>query len=165
MSAVLVVLVGCGGSIRKEQEHRAAHLRVSTAAVMMSGQAASCASHFRALWSAWEYAKVSGEDFASASAAVLGPEFSRMRQQLIAGKAEVEDLLARLDPVPEGLQRSVEKLKELQEIYLEIFDLAVNPPGSIDGSLEKLGEWEEEFDVEAGMLETMLSETGTGEER
>ena len=165
MSAVLVVLVGCGGSIRKEQEHRVAHLRVSTAAVMMSGQAASCASHFRAFWSAWEYAKVSGEDFASASAAVLGPESPRMRQQLIAGKAEVEDLLARLDPVPEVLQRSMEKMKKIQEIYLKIFDLAVNPPDSLDGSLEKLSEWEEEFDAEVGELETMLSEIDTGEER
>ena len=88
-----------------------------------------------------------------------------MRQQLIAGKAEVEDLLARLDPVPEVLQRSMEKMKKIQEIYLKIFDLAVNPPDSLDGSLEKLSEWEEEFDAEVGELETMLSEIDTGEER
>lgn len=163
LSTFLVVLVGCGGGIRKEQEKRLAHLRIMKAAVMLSGQAASCTNHFRALLSASEYARVTGEDFASASAAVLGSESRRMRQELISGKAEVEDLLARLNTVPEGFQGAVEKLKELHEVYLKIYDFAVNPPESLESGMNKIAEWEKAFGTVAGELEALLTEIENGE--
>jgi len=162
VSAVLIALVACGGSVRKEQEQRLAHLRIMKAAVMLSGQTAACANHFRALLSASEYAKVTGKDFVSASSTVLGSESRRMRQELISGKADVEDLLARLDPVPEGFQNAVDKLEELHEVYLKIYNLSVNPPGSLESGVDKIAEWEKAFDAGAGEFETMLSEIENG---
>jgi len=133
------------------------------AAVMLSGQTAACANHFRALLSASEYAKVAGEDFASASSAVLGSESRRMRQELISEKTDVEDLLACLDPVPEGFQGAVDKLKELHAVYLKTYDLSVNPPESLESSMDKIAEWEKAFDAGAGELEALLSEIENGE--
>lgn len=159
----LVVLLGCGGPARRQQKQLSDQKRVAMAAVMVDGQAASCISHFRSLWAAWEYAKVSGEDFVSASKTILGPESGRMRQELLAGKLQVDDLMARLEPVPEGFQGAVDRLRELHEIYLKIYEMAVNPPDSLEGCLEKISEWEGLFALKARELEALLPGNGSGD--
>jgi hypothetical protein len=152
-------MIGCGGSVSEREKMIYANKLEATGNIIVQ-QASACISQARSYMATWEYAKVSDIDFKTALRELGGEETARNKALMIENRTEIERLIESLqDPPPEYLE-TLQKLEELEEAYLEIHFLVLEPPESMEDFQDSVVEWEDWLVEVKQEFDSILSNAG-----
>jgi len=126
---ILLLIILWGGLSCQSKEKNIELYGVKAVGIgnIIVNMASACISQSRSYVTAWEYARVSGMDYDTAAAEMLGPEAERLKNQLRENKAELDVLMEELKDPPVEFAESYAKLLELYDLYALIHELALNP--------------------------------------
>jgi Asp-tRNA(Asn)/Glu-tRNA(Gln) amidotransferase A subunit family amidase len=145
---VLSLSVSCQNRANKEELYG---MRIGEFSDVILAQSSACLNQSKAYTAAWEYAKVTGEDFNSAARHILGPERAEAAGRFAQNRIMIADYLEKVENPPEKYKSSYEKLIEMHKLYLKLNDVALKPTAPqeeyeasvnklYDGLLKRAGE-------------------------
>lgn len=151
---VLAILLGCSSKGKKEQLY---DVKIRGAGNVIVKQASACINLCRSYVTTWEYARVTGTDFKTASAQLQGTEVESLKKQFEESKSEINKLLEDLANPPLKYIEAHEKLIELNDIYSKIHSLVMNPSGSMESFNDSINELQNKLVEKKNELDSTLS--------
>ena len=120
----LYAATSCGD---KAKEAEAFALRARILGDLILAQTAAYISQSKAYITAFEYAKVTGEDFKTAVRHVLGFQADHSKIEFLSMKEKIADRLTKLGEPPQEYAEANEKLVLMHDMLLKLHSLALNP--------------------------------------
>ena len=129
MCLFLIIMSLCAAtSCRdKAKEAEAYAVRARILGDLILAQTSAYISQSKAYITAWEYAKVTGEDFKTAVRHVLGIQAEHNKMEFLSTKEKIAARLEKLGQPPQEFVDAHEKLISLHDLYLKLHALALNP--------------------------------------
>lgn len=115
----------CCGDKAKEAEAFA--LRARILGDLILAQTSAHISQSKSYITAFEYAKVTGEDFKTAVRHVLGFKADHSKIEFLSMKEKIAERLEKIGQPPNEYTEVHEKLLFLHDLYLKLHSLALNP--------------------------------------
>jgi len=133
----------------KAKEAEAFALRARILGDLILAQTSAYVSQSKAYISAWEYSKVTGEDFKTSVRHVLGVQAEHSKIDFLSMKENIAERLEKLGQPPQEYVDAHEKLIVLHDHYCKLHALALNPGptkekyessiNKLTGKIERLG--------------------------
>jgi hypothetical protein len=111
----------------KAKEAEAFAMRARIVGDLILAQTSAYISQSKAYISAWEYSKVTGEDFKTSVRHVLGVQAEHNKIEFLSMKEKIAGRLEKLGQPPPEYAEAHEKLIVLHDHYLKLHSLALNP--------------------------------------
>jgi hypothetical protein len=111
----------------KAKEAEAFAMRARILGDLIMAQTSAYINQSKAYISAWEYSKVTGEDFKTSVKHVLGAQAEHAQMDFLSMKEKIAGRLEKLGQPPQEYAEAHEKLIVLHEHYLKLHSLALNP--------------------------------------
>jgi hypothetical protein len=121
---LLIVVLSCGD---KAKEAEAFAIRARIIGDLILAQTSAYISQSKAYITAWEYAKVTGEDFETSVRHVLGVQAEHNKIDFLSMKEKIAGRFEKLGQPPQEYAEAHEKLVNLHDLYLKLHALALNP--------------------------------------
>ncbi|MBN1223505.1 MAG: hypothetical protein JXB23_09665 [Candidatus Aminicenantes bacterium] len=121
------VLLSGWGCRSKAKDDEVYELRAKLMGGIILQQATACVSQSKDYISAWEYAKVTGDDFETAAQHILGDQLTENKNMFMTGRSKIEEILEKIGNPPQKFSKAHEKLLSMHEFYLELHTLALHP--------------------------------------
>ena len=121
---LLIAFLSCGDKA-KEAESYVVRARIVGDLIM--AQTSAYISQSKAYISAWEYAKVTGEDFETSVRHVLGVQAEHNKIEFLSMKEKIAERFEKLGQPPQNYAEAQETLSILYDLYLKLHPLVLNP--------------------------------------
>lgn len=149
------MLSGCGDG-NKELKRSLYLKKAEAAAGVIVNQASACTNLARSYLATWEYAKVSGIDFAQAMREMHGQSTTENKIMMKGNKLDIDELVESLEDPPSGCEEIYQSVKAMHQKYNDIHFLVLEPPNDMAKLQEKVIELENDLIDLSQELESLL---------
>lgn len=123
---ICLVFSSCGAGNKELKMSMYLKKAEATADVIIK-QASACTSLARSYMATWEYARVSGIDFAQAMREMYGQSTTENKIMMKGNKLDIDELVVSLENPPSGCEEIYEMIKTMHQKYSEIHFLVLEP--------------------------------------